>query len=61
LPLAGFRNNGGSLFDAGSASRYWSSTVSGTTSRYLEINSSPNAYMNSNARSLANSVRCLKD
>jgi uncharacterized protein (TIGR02145 family) len=59
LPMAGGRyGHNGSLF--GSEGDYWSSTVSGTNSRYLSFDSS-SAGVYSTFRSLGLSVRCLKD
>ena len=61
LPVAGARSfSNGSLFSAGSGGYYWSSTVSGTISRYLYFDSG-NAYVNANFRAFGLSVRCLKD
>jgi uncharacterized protein (TIGR02145 family) len=61
LPMAGYRNfSNGSLNDVGSNCSYWSSTVSGTSSRLLTVISST-AYMNTSFRANGVSVRCLKD
>ena len=61
LPVAGYRDSSnGSLVDVGTGGWYWSSTVSGTYSRYLYFRSS-SAYMNVNHRALGLTVRCLKD
>jgi len=60
LPVAGYRFSGGSLRDVGSTGSYWSSTVDGTSSRYLYFYSS-DASMFSNGRANGYSVRCLKD
>ena len=61
LPLAGDRNDSnGSLFNVGTFGRYWSSTVSGTSSRYLYFNSS-SAFIYDASRASGFSVRCLKD
>jgi hypothetical protein len=61
LPLAGIRRfSDGSLLIVGSYGYYWSSTVSGTSARYLFFNSSA-AYMDPNYRANGISVRCLKD
>ena len=60
LPVAGNRNNSnGSLNNVGTNGNYWSSSVSSTNSRNLNLNSS-NANINNN-RANGNSVRCLKD
>jgi hypothetical protein len=59
--LAGYRNgNGGTLGGVGSAGYYWSSSVSGTDSRYLYFYSS-SALMDDNGRADGYTVRCLKD
>jgi uncharacterized protein (TIGR02145 family) len=59
--LAGYRfYDNGSLLDVGSSGSYWSSTVSGTTSRRLYFYSS-NANMNAFYRANGFTVRCLKD
>jgi uncharacterized protein (TIGR02145 family) len=61
LPMSGNRSYGtGSLNAVGSRGYYWSSTVSGASSRYLYFASS-NAYMTTNRRAYGFSVRCLKD
>jgi hypothetical protein len=61
LPLAGFRfNSNGSLFYVGTYGFYWSSTVSGTSARYLNFISS-DASMDTRSRSGGGSVRCLKE
>ena len=58
--LAGGRNyTDGALSGVGSNSNYWSSTVSGNTSRYLNFNI--NANMNANDRSYGFTVRCIKN
>jgi hypothetical protein len=61
LPVAGRRNYSlGSLFFAGSAGYYWSSTVVGTGAQLLLFSSSF-AYMGSFNRASGASVRCLKE
>jgi uncharacterized protein (TIGR02145 family) len=61
LPVAGYRNFSiGSLSDVGSIGYYWSSTVSGTSARYLGFSSS-SANMVADYRAFGFSVRCLKD
>ncbi len=61
LPMAGYRNSSnGSLSNVGASGYYWSSTVSGTSSRYLYFASS-NAYMFGDGRAPGLTVRCLKD
>ena len=60
LPMMGYRSNSGSLSDVGSFGFCWSSTVSGTSSRYLRFWSS-GANMNTSDRATGLSVRCLKN
>ncbi|HUX96894.1 MAG TPA: FISUMP domain-containing protein [Bacteroidales bacterium] len=61
LSLAGYRSNSnGSLINAGYVAGYWSSTVDGTTSRVLTIQSSA-AVISSYQRARGFSVRCVKD
>ncbi len=61
LPMAGYRiNSSGSLNTVGTLGYYWSSTVSGTGSRYLRFNSSA-ASLNDGYRAYGLTVRCLKD
>lgn len=61
LPVAGYRHyNSGSLLGVGNETNYWSSTVSGTSSRRLLFGSSF-ANMYSFVRAWGVSVRCLKD
>lgn len=61
LPVAGYRAViSGALSSVGSYGDYWSSTVSGTSARHLLFSSS-SAYMFSNYRAYAFSVRCIKD
>jgi uncharacterized protein (TIGR02145 family) len=61
LTLAGYRlSNNGTLVSVGLHGDYWSSTVSGSTSRYLYFSSSI-ANMNDTYRAYGYSVRCLKD
>ena len=61
LVVAGYRTSAnGSVFIADSDGFYWSSTVSGTDSRYLTFNSS-NILIYSSNRAHGFSVRCLKD
>src|SRR6056297_1688593 len=61
LPCGGFRSNSsGSIYDAGSDGRYWSSSVDGTDARKLHFSSSLVRFLNYyRARGL--SVRCLRD
>ncbi len=62
LPMAGYRNQGGSLpfMQVGYRGYYWSSTVNVAYTYNLEFHSS-NAYMGYNLRGYGFSVRCLKD
>jgi uncharacterized protein (TIGR02145 family) len=61
LPVAGLRDDSNASLDlVGIYGFYWSSTFSGTTSRYLIFNSS-NANMDSDLRAYGTSVRCIKD
>ena len=61
LPVAGSRDgSNGSLNYAGSNGFYWSSTYSGTLSRYLDFYSS-NATTTTSGRGSGFSVRCIKD
>jgi hypothetical protein len=61
LPLAGDRSSSsGSLSTVGAGGFYWSSTVSGTSSRCLDFNCC-NALMNTIYRRDGLTVRCLKD
>ena len=61
LNLNGFRCNVvGSLYDVGRFGNYWSSTVSGPFTWYLNF-SSGHAHMYSNYRAHGFSVRCVKD
>ena len=63
LPVAGYRANvlsGCSVCAAGSYGLYWSSTVSGTNSRYLFYDSGA-ALMTDQFRASGCSVRCIKD
>ena len=61
LPMAGYRvSSNGSLSSVGTFGDYWSSTVSGTSSRSLNFTSS-NAGMDTLNRAYGFSVRCLKD
>jgi len=61
LPMAGNRlRSNGSLSTVGASGNYWSSTVSGTSARYLNFSSS-SASMGTGGRASGLSVRCLKD
>jgi hypothetical protein len=60
LPLAGRRYDNGALRSVGSNGGYWSSTVSGTSARFLYFHSS-NAGMGNLNRAYGHSVRCIKD
>jgi hypothetical protein len=61
LPMAGYRgHSNGSLSNVGTSGHYWSSTVSGPTSRSLHFGSS-SAGMGTADRARGVAVRCLKD
>ena len=61
LPVAGSRYySNGALYTVGSFGGYWSSTVSGSSARYLHFNSS-HAAMLSRYRANGFSVRCIKE
>ena len=61
LPVAGFRgSSNGALYGVGSYGAYWSSTIDGPNSRFLNFGSSY-ALMGSYFRAFGFSVRCLKD
>ena len=61
LPMSGYRGLGsGTLSSVGSNGYYWSSTVSGTNSRFLFFNSS-DAGMGTGGKADGFAVRCLKD
>ena len=61
LPLSGDRSTSfGLLTYVGVYGFYWSSTVSGTSSRFLLFSSS-NAFMSASNRADGGAVRCLKD
>ncbi|MFK5854774.1 MAG: FISUMP domain-containing protein [Bacteroidota bacterium] len=63
LPVAGFRHSDGTLYDVGSNGFYWSSTLNGSYSYYLEYLyfSSGSAFMHDYNRARGFSVRCIKD
>ena len=58
--LAGWRVNGNGSLSAGGDGHYWSSTVSGADSRYLNFASSY-AAMGGTNRARGYTVRCIKD
>ncbi|NCG03709.1 MAG: hypothetical protein GWO82_00040 [Bacteroidetes bacterium] len=61
LPLAGSRRNTNGIFDeVGTGGAYWSSTVNGTNSRRLTVNSGSVYWLN-RGRASAFSVRCIRD
>jgi uncharacterized protein (TIGR02145 family) len=61
LPTSGGRDySDGSLGSVGTGGAYWSSTVSGAGSRFLNFDSS-NAFTGTGFRANGFSVRCLKD
>jgi uncharacterized protein (TIGR02145 family) len=60
--LAGNRSrSNGTLSNVGTNGYYWSSTVSGSESRFLYIVSSSDAYMHVLHRAYGFSVRCIKN
>ena len=62
LPMSGSRDfSNGTLSSVGTYGGYWSSTVSGTNSRFLSFNSSNASMGTSFNRASGNAVRCLKD
>jgi uncharacterized protein (TIGR02145 family) len=61
LPSAGFRaGNNGSLGFVGTSGYYWTSTVSGISSRFLRFVSN-SAFVTATSRTDAFSVRCIQD
>jgi uncharacterized protein (TIGR02145 family) len=61
LPVAGDRqNSNGSINFVGTRGYYWSSTISGTSSRHFYFDSI-NATMSNLSRARGNSVRCIKN
>jgi hypothetical protein len=62
LPVSGLRfdNSYGSILAVGTGGFYWSSTVSGTNSRYLDLVIS-HARMDSINRAFGGAVRCIKN
>ena len=61
LPVSGYRNySSGDPFDVGSGGFYWSSSVSGSSARFLYFYSSSAALSSSN-RAGGYAVRCLKN
>jgi hypothetical protein len=62
LPMSGIRSSSdGSLLGVGVHGFYWSSTVSGTRSRFLYFRSIDSAHMSIDYRASGFAVRCLKD
>jgi hypothetical protein len=60
-PVAGGRDNSsGTLYDVGTAGRYWGSTIIGTFSRFLFFFGN-NAYVDYNQRANGYSIRCIKN
>ncbi len=60
--MAGFRVlDNGLLANLGTAGNYWSSTVSGTSSRAMIVLSANRAMGTADGRSSGRSVRCIKD
>jgi hypothetical protein len=61
LPVAGSRSShNASLDGVGSNGYYWSSTVNGVNSRYLNVGTSF-AFVGNSLRASGGTVRCLKD
>ena len=61
LPAAGYRySSDGVVYSAGNLGNYWSSSVSGSNTQVMAINSG-NVGWNSVFRAIGYSVRCLKD
>ncbi|MEY5049811.1 MAG: hypothetical protein RLZZ175_3170 [Bacteroidota bacterium] len=61
LPMSGYRGySTASILSVGTLGCYWSSTVSGSNSRYLDFNNS-NAIMLTDRRAYGFAVRCIKD
>jgi uncharacterized protein (TIGR02145 family) len=62
LPAAGIRSSSSnSLGGVGASGNCWSSTVSGTSSRWLNFNSNNNAAMNDRYRAEGLTVRCIRE
>jgi hypothetical protein len=62
LTMAGLRGYfGGSLGNVNTVGGYWSSTTTGTMSKYLYITDASNALINVSDRAVGFSVRCIKD
>ncbi|MCL2329033.1 MAG: hypothetical protein FWC39_11055 [Bacteroidetes bacterium] len=61
FPAAGYRTNGGALFNAGSYGYYWSSTDNGSIYAYYLYFYSDNAGMTDNFRASGRFVRCVKE
>ena len=62
LPATGYRDYyDGGTFNVGSCGNYWSSTIDGTLSKYVDI-CATSAYTDGiTNRAVANAVRCIKD
>lgn len=61
LPIAGMRAENGALANVGMQAFYWSSTISGNYSLYLNFASNGANTMNFYVRAAGYSVRCLKN
>jgi hypothetical protein len=61
LPAAGYRNYSGSQSNVGYSGYYWSSTVNGTYSRYLDFGSTYVYPLDGNYRANGFSVRCVAE
>jgi uncharacterized protein (TIGR02145 family) len=61
LTLTGGRSSGGSLGGESNLGRYWSSTISGNSSRYLRIDINSQTSLSTQSRAYGWSVRCIKE
>jgi hypothetical protein len=61
LTLTGGRSSGGSLGGESNLGRYWSSTISGNSSRYLRIDINSQTSLSTQSRAYGWSVRCIKN
>jgi len=62
LPMAGFRSgSSAALTSVGTRGSYWTSTVSGTTSRYFNVQAAEVGVLTAGSRSSGLSVRCIQD
>ena len=61
LPRPGTRDTNGSFYQKAVYGYYWSSGVSGTSSKYFAIGTSSNSTTSTSSRAAGDSVRCIKD